>query len=76
MKRKFNLTIASAKFIKKNGKKSKDNRGRLVYKIDHLFKLTDVTVDDETISGRIDGERAFTYYDLKMSETAEQLLGF
>ena len=76
MSKKFNLTIASAKYVKANAKKEKRKNGKPVYKLDRFFRLHNASIDEDTVSGKIDGESGVTYYDLETSETAKKILGF
>lgn len=72
---KFKLTISDAKFIKKNGKLIVRKRGNL-YKIDKFYRLVDVSIDDQTISGKFKDmpTEGFNYFDIVMTDTARDIL--
>ena len=73
MANKLTITIADAKSIKKRGKFVK-NGWNPYWKIDRLYRLTDVHLYKRDGLGNIEGISGTISFDVKMSESAEQIL--
>ena len=76
MAHKLTLTISDAKSIKKRGKLLKNNflGGKPYWKIDRLYRLTDVSLYEKDGVGTVDGISGSISFDVKMSETARNIL--
>lgn len=71
----FKLTVADAKYIKKNGKLQKKKDGNQ-YHLEKFYRLRDVYITEKWISGKFadmptDGT---SYFDVKTSRTVKGIL--